>query len=153
MLRKLYLVCLIAYALVLAWVTLRSLPFPDGSFDPVPFLDTYQQMRDYGDRSALREVAGNFALFVPLGFLLQAGFGGRRNVAVALMGAALVSVGIETWQGLVASGRHPSIDDVLYNTSGAFAGAVIFILIRGAVRFRQARERPIPAREPGHDAA
>jgi glycopeptide antibiotics resistance protein len=140
-LRKLYLVCLGAYCLVIAWVTLRSFPYPSGSFDYIPFLDTWQQMRDYGDRSALREVAGNFALFVPLGLLLQASFGSRRNVTVALAIAATTSIAIEAWQGIAAAGRHPSLDDVLYNTAGGLTGAIIFMLVRGAVGYRAKRAR------------
>jgi glycopeptide antibiotics resistance protein len=133
--RKLYLASLGAYCVVLAWLTLRSLPYPDGSADLVPFLDTWQQMRDYGDRSALREVAGNFILFVPFGYLLQASL--RRRLPITCALAACASAGIETFQALLASGRNPSIDDVIFNTIGAAAGALLFTLVRGAVRYRR----------------
>ena len=139
--RRAFIVCLTAYAGVVAWVTLRSLRGPDGSPDLVPFLDTWRQMRDYGDRATLWEVGGNFVLFVPFGFLL-AGATRRPPVTVAAL-AASTSIVIELCQWAIVAGRNPSIDDVIYNTAGAAVGVVVFTLLRGAIAFwRRARVRP-----------
>lgn len=146
MFRKAFAVALLAYSAVVAWVTLRSLPGPDGSPDLIPFLDTWRQMRDYGDRATLREVAGNFVLFVPFGFLLTAW--SRRDALMVGVVAGLTSLGIELAQWGVVGGRNPSVDDVIYNTAGAAAGAVVFLLVRGATAFHRSAPAPAGAREP-----
>jgi glycopeptide antibiotics resistance protein len=145
--RRVHAVCLIAYCAVVAWVTLRSLPGLDGSPDLVPFLDTWRQMRDYGDRATLREVAGNFVLFIPLGFFLAGAI--RRNAWTVAVLAGSASVLIEVTQWAVIGGRNPSVDDVIYNTAGAAFGAIVFALVRGAAAYRR-RPRPVPAAEGGH---
>jgi glycopeptide antibiotics resistance protein len=144
-LRRVYVVCLVAYSCVVAWVTLRSLPGAASSPDLVPFLDTWRQLRDYGDRATLWEVAGNFVLFVPFGFFLAAA---TRRHALAIGGlAAVVSGVIELSQWAVVAGRNPSVDDVIYNTTGATTGAVVCALLRGAAAFR--RDARHPAMEGG----
>lgn len=144
MLRKAFAVCFLAYSAVVGWVTLRSLPGPDGAPDLVPFLDTWRQMRDYGDRATVREVAGNFVLFLPFGFLLTAW--SRRDAVTVGALAGLTSVGIEVSQWAFVGGRNPSVDDVLYNTAGAAAGAIVFVLFRGASAFH--RRPAVPAAAP-----
>jgi glycopeptide antibiotics resistance protein len=136
-LRRVYVFCLITYSGVVAWVTLRSLPNLGSAPDLVPFLDTWRQMRDYGDRATLWEVGGNFMLFVPFGFFLAAVL--RRDVRTVGALASLTSVVIELAQWAVVNGRNPSVDDVIYNTAGAVAGAIVFVLVRGAVEFRRER--------------
>lgn len=133
MLRRVYVLCLIAYSGVVAWVTLRSLPGLSSSPDLVPFLDTWRQMRDYGDRATLWEVGGNFMLFVPFGYLLAASI--RRDLWTIGLLAGLTSAAIEVSQWAFVDGRNPSIDDVIYNGAGAVAGAIVFSLVRGAVAF------------------
>jgi glycopeptide antibiotics resistance protein len=146
-LRRVYVVCLLAYSGVIAWVTLRSLSGLDGSPDLIPFLDTWRQMRDYGDRATVREVASNFVLFVPFGYLLAASW--RRDVWTVAALAGLASVAIEVGQWAVVGGRNPSVDDVIYNCAGAVTGAVVYSLVRGALAFRRG-PRGAPA-SPGHD--
>ena len=141
--KRVYVACLLTYSCVVAWVTLRSLPGLDGSADLFPFLDTWRQMRDYGDRSALREVAGNFALFVPFGFFLAASAGRTTRMwrVVAVAGAASLFIEVSQW--LFVDGRNPSIDDVIYNTAGAATGAAVFTLVLGAAGYwRGARRTP-----------
>jgi glycopeptide antibiotics resistance protein len=144
--RKVYAVCLIAYSVVIAWFTLRSYPVADGAVDIVPFVDTWQKMREAGDRVALREVVANFALFVPLGYFVQGALRPRLRASCAI--GALASIGVETFQAVLATGRNPSIDDVMFNTAGAAVGASLFVLLNGAVRWRRARqERSAAAQE------
>lgn len=141
--RKVYAVCLIAYSIVVAWFTLRSYPVADGAVDLVPFVDTWQKMREAGDRVALGEVAGNFALFVPLGYFVQGALRPRLRRSCAI--GALASIGVETFQAVLATGRNPSIDDVMFNTAGAAVGASLFVLLSGAIRWRRARRARPPA--------
>ena len=135
MVRRVFLVCFTAYSVLVAWVTLRSLPGANGSPDLVPLLDTWRQMRDYGDRATLWEVGGNFTLFVPFGFLLAGAL--RRSAFIVAALAVLTSAVIEWSQWAVVAGRNPSVDDVIYNTAGAAAGATVFVLLRGALAFRK----------------
>lgn len=89
-------------------------------------------------RGAAGNIAGNVALFVPLGFLTVTALR-RRPLAVALLGAAL-SVVIEAVQ-FVSAQRWADIDDVLLNTLGAVLGAVAALAVVRLVN--QARPRPL----------
>lgn len=149
MVRRVNVLCFIAYSAVVAWVTLRSLPGYASSPDLVPFLDTWRQLRDYGDRATLWEVAGNFVLFVPFGFFLAAVT--RRDALVVGALAAVVSALIELSQWALVAGRNPSVDDVIYNTMGAASGAIVFILVRGAAAFRRDARRPAMQGGRGQD--
>lgn len=64
------------------------------------------------------ELVKNFFLFVPLGFAL-----GRRHLALVFSVALLCSGALEFAQGWLA--RQPSALDVLGNTLGAIAGAML----------------------------
>lgn len=72
---------------------------------------------------AVLNVAGNVALFLPLGYLLLLLWANQphpvRRVATA---AVALSAAIETAQYIFALG-YTDIDDVLYNTLGAVLGA------------------------------
>jgi len=75
----------------------------------------------------LQDVVVNFGAYVPLGLLLSVGFGARlgpvRGVALATLGAALLSLCMETAQTLLPA-RIASNVDLLANSLGALLGAM-----------------------------
>jgi hypothetical protein len=73
---------------------------------------------------AWRPVLDNVTLFVPLGAGLSA-WAVKRHPALLLALALLVSVGVETFQWAVPSGRIANSADVLANTVGAALGLVL----------------------------
>lgn len=83
------------------------------------------ELHDVDARIGLINVVGNIALFVPLGFLLVATLG--DGVRRAMIGGALLSATIECLQYQI--GRAADIDDVLLNSAGALAGAVIAVVV------------------------
>lgn len=68
---------------------------------------------------ALDDAVGNLLVAVPIGWLLAAAVGVRR----AVIAMALLSLGVETSQLLVAT-RSAALSDVVANTTGAAAGAL-----------------------------
>ena len=73
---------------------------------------------------AWRPVIDNVTLFVPLGAALAAVWC-RRSVLTVLLVAALVSIGVETFQWAYPSGRIANSADVIANTVGAAVGIAI----------------------------
>src|SRR5436309_1009796 len=67
-------------------------------------------------------VAGNVAVFVPVGFLLALR---GTSLVRAVLAAAAFSAAIEVVQ-LAVPGRTTSVDDVLLNTAGAALGVALF---------------------------
>ena len=73
----------------------------------------------------LFDYLGNMALFIPLGVLLFILLEHRRRaVALVVVVGALTSATVETLQYLFSLG-HSDISDLMFNTLGALAGAVI----------------------------
>ena len=134
-----FIALLAAYMGLTLWVTLRARPGQSSDVFVVPFVDTWNQMRDLGEKAALQEVTGNVLLFLPLGYLAPASFRFLREWWVTVVAGALLSVLIELSQWLFGVGRSPSIDDVIYNTVGAAIGAAVFFLLTGWRRYRRDR--------------
>ncbi|GAA4225829.1 hypothetical protein GCM10022254_08610 [Actinomadura meridiana] len=90
--------------------------------------DPGHSLRFYLDRpasEALTQIGGNLALLMPLGALLPTVFTRLRGpLRLALVGA-LVSLSIETAQGLLITGRAFDIDDVILNTAGVVAAYLL----------------------------
>ena len=90
----------------------------------VPFQNLIEALDGEGGlRFALAELIGNVLLFVPLGMALRwrlprFGVGGVTIVAL------LISVAIETLQGVLATGRWATTTDVITNTVGGLIGAI-----------------------------
>ena len=85
------------------------------------------------------QMAGNLLLLCWLGFLLPLAFRPIRPWMAVLI-AAVTSVGVETVQYVITVGRVSSISDVVFNTVGAAAGA----LAAKAARANLLDERPRP---------
>jgi VanZ family protein len=149
--RPVFLPLLAAYLVLVLWLTLR--PGSGAGNGPilVPLLDTWTQMRDGGNRVALTEVIGNVLLFIPLGYLLPAAIRALRSFGATLAVGAAIAVLIETSQWLFGVGRSPSIDDVIYNTTGAGIGAALFVLLTGL--WRHHRDRAAGMETPSSSAS
>ena len=134
-----------AVALVLS-VTLFPLPIearlwrfhrPFSNLHLSPF-GTIRAQLGFGLRhSEARELIGNVALFVPLGFLLPVAARTCRRLWVTLAAAAGLSILIETVQALLPS-HATDVDDVILNTAGAALGFLAFAMIAWTVRRRTA---------------
>lgn len=97
-------------------------------------------LRFYLDRPSVREaliqIGGNLVLLAPLGILLPVVFTRLRGVVRVTVAAALISLVIETSQGVIIAGRAFDADDVILNTAGVLlayllAGRRIVRLVRG----------------------
>lgn len=78
---------------------------------------------------------GNIALFLPVGWVAHAWTGSRRT---ALLIGVAFSCGIEIAQFVLAAG-YSDIDDVLFNSLGAFLGASARDSTRARTRARTGR--------------
>ena len=105
------------------------------------------QIQGASPAGVLRDPLGNFLLFMPLGFV--AAMAGRhvswRQVAIA---AAAISATIEASQ-IFGLGSLASIDDVIFNTTGAVGGYAVYrIAERTSRRLTNTRTQPSSPPEP-----
>jgi len=78
------------------------------------------------------EFLANVAMFLPIGFLVSMLLPARAWWVSPIICIA-ASIGIEVTQSLFLSARFATLMDVVANTCGALAGALIAIAIRSAV--------------------
>jgi glycopeptide antibiotics resistance protein len=121
------------YAVLVGLITLRPLPSSSSAPSWVPLVQIWRVLTSpegstYVDVGAL---AGNIALFVPLGWLLPMIWTQLSPGRVVAIGAAC-SIGIELSQLLMIEGRSPTTDDVLLNTLGTLIGVIMFFAPRAA---------------------
>lgn len=97
----------------------------------IPFLDALDRIaRGFSSPAdEATDIVLNVLLFMPIGAWAALRFG-RRRMAAAIAGGALLSIGIEVSQALEAAGRFASTTDVLTNTSGTALGFVVGLAIR-----------------------
>jgi glycopeptide antibiotics resistance protein len=79
------------------------------------------------------EVVGNALIVVPvalLGSVIRPAWTWRDWTALAFVG----SLAVETVQGLLLPDRQAAFSDVVANTAGALAGALLFRLLRPMLR-------------------
>lgn len=119
-------------ALTLAFGSAASM---GGNF--VPGAGVAAELDNVNRGLAMANLAGNVALFVPLGVL--AGPVLHWRPARVIASAALLSVAIEAAQLL--SGRAADIDDVLLNTTGAAIGTLMTAVLVQAVQASRGRGR------------
>jgi len=82
------------------------------------------------------EAAANFAVFVPLGFLVALLLRPVWWFLAGLLGV-FISAGIELAQLVLLSGRTPDEIDLLMNSAGAFFGAAVGGLVHLVLRRRR----------------
>ena len=91
-------------------------------------------------RVMLINAVGNFALFVPSGFLLPLVYKRLDGFGKTVGAAALLSLGIELLQ-LPFSVRASDVDDLILNTLGAAFGFGLYALLRAVWRKKRRRGR------------
>lgn len=129
-------VLLTIYAVTLTAIALWPVPVDSGAsgflrrVERVLPLMTYQRV----------EFASNIVLFIPLGLLLMLIL--RRRYLILPI-AIVVTVGIESAQGLLLDRRTPSMLDIIANTAGACIG----MLIVAVVESLRARRGAAPSSE------
>lgn len=97
----------------------------------IPFVSTFEMMSTIGLLHNLQNIAGNLAVFFPMGIfiplLMNKGF---KQTVVIVIG---ISVSIEVVQYILAIGIS-DIDDVILNTVGAIVGWSVFQYIKGKIK-------------------
>jgi hypothetical protein len=87
-------------------------------------------LRFYLDRPSVKEaliqIGGNLVLLAPLGILLPVVFTRLRSFVWVTATAALISLLIETSQGVLIAGRAFDADDVILNTAGVLLTYLLF---------------------------
>jgi glycopeptide antibiotics resistance protein len=103
----------------------------------VPFQTLGIYLNNLGSWFWMRNLLGNLALLLPLGLLGPIALPALgRWWRIALL-ALLVSTAIELTQLLVPD-RSADIDDVIVNVAGALLGYLAFVIVRFALRPREA---------------
>lgn len=88
----------------------------------IPFSETLHLIRDVMDTqnySALFLIVGNVLVFIPLAYFLPRIFKKEKHPLIFLLTVILVSISIEFLQLITSSGTF-DIDDIIYNSVGAF---------------------------------
>lgn len=120
-------VCMVAFAVVLAKLTLQPSPAS------VKLIHTNlrpgDSIRQYVDQPAFRDtvkqIGGNLVLGVPFGILLPVLVPKARGLLRVVFVTALVMVLVEAAQGAIVEGRAFDVDDVILNTTGALIGYLL----------------------------
>ncbi|WP_166670861.1 VanZ family protein [Olivibacter sp. XZL3] len=98
----------------------------------IPFrLKWYQYTHAYNLSDVYLDVIGNIIMFVPMSLFLYIVFGVRKYSRLFLIGF-LASLIIEIVQYVTGIGI-PDIDDLIFNTAGAFLGIVVIDGVRRAI--------------------
>ena len=108
----------------LVWVAsaVIALTYPMSDFVRHPHWDGIEWVPFTRSPLERRDMAANFVCFVPGGFLYFWSRRGTRAIAPAVLWALAISLAGEVSQ-VFRHHRHPSMTDLLMNTTGAWAGA------------------------------
>ena len=113
--------------IALATLTRRAYAESPGFVQLAPFHTVQNYLDGYDTaQTLLLYVAGNVAMFVPLGLFVQLAL--RRPVVLTVALGLLASVTVEVLQLPIWS-RSSDVDDVILNTAGAVAGACVAALV------------------------
>ncbi|MFJ3639795.1 VanZ family protein [Streptomyces sp. NPDC090108] len=120
-------VCMVAFAVVLARLTLRPSPasvaLTHSNLHPGSSLKAYF---DHGQfRDTVKQIGGNIVLGIPFGVLVPVLAPRARGMLQVLALTGLVMLMVELTQGALITGRAFDIDDVILNTSGALIGWLV----------------------------
>lgn len=124
------------YVLAVSYLTMRPFYFTNMlaegqsiNFDLNLFYNLLHMADGYLMFQLLYSV-GNIMLFVPFGLLVPILFRHTRNFFVIVILGFLFSLTIELTQATFTPTRYGTVDDLLFNTSGAVIGYLLFILIK-----------------------
>lgn len=125
----------------------RGLPAGFEQWNLVPFRDLARALdgRPWGIQPAFAGLLGNLALFIPWGLAFSLRFR-ERSWRTLLVLTSAISIGVEIWQAVTATGRSSDVTDVVMNTAGGLAGfAMGRLLFRRATRAQATPIRPSPS--------
>ncbi|MCC8022742.1 MAG: VanZ family protein [Clostridiales bacterium] len=131
--RNLVYAVFLVYCTLVVSVTFFPMPIDGSGFDTnynfIPFSEIVGSIQER-DFYALRNVAGNVIMFIPLGILLPFLWPKKKFWQYLLIIAA-ATVGIELMQGVVnlcvgVRYRSVDIDDVILNTAGGVLGYLVY---------------------------
>jgi glycopeptide antibiotics resistance protein len=117
----------------------------DVRFDGFPTFVPFRTIRSYlahgVEPSESRQLGGNVALFVPLGFAMPLAIPRFRTFSRTLLAGIAISTFVELGQ-MVVPAHGPDIDDIILNTLGVAIGSLLWF---GAVRLASLARRSSPA--------
>ncbi|MCR5459438.1 MAG: VanZ family protein [Acetatifactor sp.] len=117
--------------------------YPSAMNDQVyPLFSSYYDSLILGDMGSWRNILYNYAMFMPLGFLLPLGWKKMQRSRRILLIGFLCSLLIECTQLLTHRGMFEA-DDLLGNTLGALIGFGLFLLLRKLVKSVQKKSSPV----------
>lgn len=123
--------------LLLALTVLRGIYFPWQikvylhrsltEINTQPFVETLKLQNGLSIIDFIYNLYGNIAWFIPFGFLVPL-LRQKKCFFTTILSGILLSVGIETVQFFIGTGVT-DIDDVIFNTTGAIVGYLLFWLL------------------------
>ncbi len=117
--------------------------YPKAKNDQVyPLFYSYYESLILGDMGSWRNILYNYAMFMPLGFLLPLGWKKMQSSRWILFTGFLCSLLIECTQLLTRRGMFEA-DDLLGNTLGALLGFGLFLLLRKLIKSVQKKSSPV----------
>lgn len=127
---------LLVYFLLFSRSFGRDTGFHEYRYNLIPFREIvrfYTYWKQVGLVSALLNLVGNLAGFVPLGFLLPQVLRSMRSWKQTVKTGFFMTLGLEFCQLILHAGIF-DVDDILLNTAGTLIGYLIFCLFN---RFRR----------------
>lgn len=128
---------LMVYAAVVLAATLSPTPLDQGYGSSIQrFLDVLHRngVPEWFGYSKL-EFFANVLMFLPFGFLMTLALP-RRGVWAVILAVPAFSGAIELFQATFLAARFASVFDVLANTAGGYAGAIVAIALRAVIHAR-----------------
>ena len=117
----------VAWTLILLWLTVFGRSVVDRSFYYIPFQTTSSMFKEAPWYEIFYLLVGNIAWFVPIGFLLP--LSTRIKPWLATLCGVGLSLLIEASQYLFSVGCT-DIDDLIFNTLGTAIGALVYVIAK-----------------------
>jgi glycopeptide antibiotics resistance protein len=132
--KKIYIIMLIIYVILLAKLTIfRGTGYPLYN-QPTANLELFKNLYYVKSNSItvfLYLLIGNIICFIPLGFFVKEFV--RKNIIISMMISFLVSFFIETIQYFTMMGVF-EFDDMILNSVGALAGILLWNIVEFLIR-------------------